>query len=351
MSTELPPPPTLGDQPWRVEVRVEPEFLPDLRFDGTEGPFAAGCSALGLSDLRRVGEWIRGLPYGRSFGGRDSRWLLVEGRSTCTSGSGLVHGLARELGRHLPLVWLVFTLDGRTHPQVEPVLRAHGTDGVLEVHTVLSCDGAILDLAAPAPMELPVWAQTETHLAALGARKVAWHRALLGDGADGHRRWRAREACIRALTPPGAGVRAVPVEAVRALRHEVLRPGRPPSSARFEGDHEPGTLHVAWQAEDGTVLAVGSSIVRPRPDGPPGGRQIRGMAVEVEHRGRGLGRAICRALVAHAAAFGAPEVWCNARASAVGLYTRLGFEPLGGPFELPPIGPHQRLHLPLPRAP
>jgi len=37
-------------------------------------------------------------------------------------------------------------------------------------------------------------------------------------------------------------------------------------------------------------------------------------------------------------------LWCNARTSASGFYTRLGFAVVGEAFELPGIGPHHLMH-------
>lgn len=77
-----------------------------------------------------------------------------------------------------------------------------------------------------------------------------------------------------------------------------------------------------------------------RPDGPPGGWRIRGMATEPDVRGAGFGTALVAACIEHAAASGGGEVWCNARMGAVAFYRRAGFDVVGDEFEIPPIGPH-----------
>ena len=64
------------------------------------------------------------------------------------------------------------------------------------------------------------------------------------------------------------------------------------------------------------------------------------MATDVAVRGKGYGAALVTACLAHVKREGGAELWCNARVSASEFYTRLGFEVLEGPFELPGIGPH-----------
>jgi predicted GNAT family N-acyltransferase len=46
------------------------------------------------------------------------------------------------------------------------------------------------------------------------------------------------------------------------------------------------------------------------------------------------------ASVAHVAAQGGGELWCNARVPALGFYLRAGFEVEGDEFEIDGIGPH-----------
>ena len=70
------------------------------------------------------------------------------------------------------------------------------------------------------------------------------------------------------------------------------------------------------------------------------GWQVRAMAVAPGQRGRGVGRAVLDALLAHVDAAGGGTVWCNARVPAQAFYERAGFTVVGEPFDLPAIGPH-----------
>ena len=94
-------------------------------------------------------------------------------------------------------------------------------------------------------------------------------------------------------------------------------------------------------AFDGDRLVGIVSLYREaRPDGPPGGWRLRGMATEPDVRGAGFGVALVAACIEHAAAAGASELWCNARIPAVGFYRRAGFEVVSEKFEIEGIGPH-----------
>lgn len=122
------------------------------------------------------------------------------------------------------------------------------------------------------------------------------------------------------------------------LRHRVLRGGRPRESAVFDGDAGPATRHwVAVQAD--RIVGVVSVMQAPSP-GADGSRwQLRGMAVEPELQGAGVGRALLRAVCAEVD----EPMWCNARARVVGFYAREGWQADGAPFEIAEVGPHQRM--------
>lgn len=127
-------------------------------------------------------------------------------------------------------------------------------------------------------------------------------------------------------------VRAVAADAVRPLRHKVLRPGRPESSARFEIDQQPGTWHLAAYAGDRVV-----GVVTFFPDAYPGapGRRaerFRSMAVEAEWRGRGVGKLLMHEAARRLREQGVELAWAHGRDSALGFYEKLGFRIDGDGF-------------------
>ena len=134
------------------------------------------------------------------------------------------------------------------------------------------------------------------------------------------------------------------LDAIWPLRAEVLRDGQPPESARFYGDHDPRTLHLAALGDGGRVIGCLSLMVRPMPGAPAWTHQLRGMAVHPEHRGRGVGGRLLEQLQRLA---GEAAVWCNAREAAVGFYQRHGWVAVSEPFDIPHHGPHRRMVRPL----
>jgi ribosomal protein S18 acetylase RimI-like enzyme len=135
-------------------------------------------------------------------------------------------------------------------------------------------------------------------------------------------------------TPEGVLRVAAPAELV-GLRRAVLRDGRPDLEAAYPFDDEPGTLHLAVVADAGVV-----GCVTVRVDPLPGAATLHLvlMAVDTDHRGRGVGRALVDT-VQGAARAGDLDVWAASRSTAVDFYRTLGFRPLGdvytGPMELP----------------
>ena len=128
------------------------------------------------------------------------------------------------------------------------------------------------------------------------------------------------------------------------VRHQVLRRGRPRSTAVFDGDDEPSARHwVAVQAD--RVVGVVTVLERPLPadtpdaPSPPPRWQLRGMAVLEALQGEGVGGKLLSAVHTDVA----EPMWCNARTSAQRFYDRHGWKPLGEPFPIEPIGPHQRM--------
>lgn len=96
----------------------------------------------------------------------------------------------------------------------------------------------------------------------------------------------------------------------------------------------------------GTVLVaeidgelVGSASVVREPDAPDGTLTLRMLAVSEAMRGRGVGRALMDAVIAHARATGADTMVWNTvsfMTPARALYARLGYEPEPDPRELAP---------------
>jgi predicted GNAT family N-acyltransferase len=125
-------------------------------------------------------------------------------------------------------------------------------------------------------------------------------------------------------------VRRVGAEAVRPLRHAVLRgPERPLSESCYPQDDGEHTVHLAV-LQGGVVVACATFFPEAH-DATPAWR-LRGMAADPAHRGLGLGGALLEVGVGLAEGAGVPVLWCNARTVALPFYLSHGFETVGEEF-------------------
>lgn len=121
-----------------------------------------------------------------------------------------------------------------------------------------------------------------------------------------------------------------------ALRRRVLRH---PLGLDFEDEEleaEKTDLHFAYM-DGGGVLAC--LILVPLPEGAYKMRQV---AVRSDLARKGFGRALVNASEEYVRKAGGTEINLHARDTAVPFYLRLGYEPVGEPFEEVTI-PHQAM--------
>ncbi|MEM6459702.1 MAG: GNAT family N-acetyltransferase [Planctomycetota bacterium] len=135
-------------------------------------------------------------------------------------------------------------------------------------------------------------------------------------------------------------VERVELDAIFALRAEVLRDGQPIASAAFDGDDAPGTLHLAAIDGDGVVSGCVSVMRATMPGDPTRTRQLRGMAVAEHERNRGIGGLLLAEVDRREPA---AALWCNARRPARRFYERHGWAAVSAPFDIAHHGPHVRM--------
>ena len=145
------------------------------------------------------------------------------------------------------------------------------------------------------------------------------------------------------MTTPAVSVRPAPFAAILPLRHAVLRPGRPIETAHFDGDDDPGTVHLA-AALDGSGEVVGCATLMRCPWNDCPAWQLRGMATRADLARRGIGTAVLRAAERVVREHGGPPLlWCNARLVAVPFYESGGWRVVSAAFDIPGIGPHHAM--------
>jgi GNAT superfamily N-acetyltransferase len=121
------------------------------------------------------------------------------------------------------------------------------------------------------------------------------------------------------------------------LRRRVLLVA--PRPLALEGDEQADTFHLA-AFDDDHIVAVASFV--PGDDGV----QLRGMAVDPDVQGSGIGRVLLDAAVERLRAAGVTRMWCNARDTAVPFYERLGWTTTGPGFVHAESGlPHHPMEL------
>jgi predicted GNAT family N-acyltransferase len=125
------------------------------------------------------------------------------------------------------------------------------------------------------------------------------------------------------------------------LRHRILRPHEPKSFRAHPSDTAAGALHVGGFL-NGRLIGIGSIAPESRGNATQlTSWRIRGMAVEAEMRGNGVGGKILQALIGHASAQSLPaEIWLHGRANVKGFYERFGFTQEGDLFDQPNTGLH-----------
>lgn len=141
-------------------------------------------------------------------------------------------------------------------------------------------------------------------------------------------------------TKNSLNIKRITPEETYAVRHPVLREGKPWDSCAFDGDHLGTTFHLGCY-EDDNLIGVASFLENGHAlHNFTNAGQLRGMAVLNEHQGKGIGKLLLT--------FGEKLllekhiyiVWMNAREIAVPFYERCGYSKIGNIFDIAKIGNH-----------
>lgn len=135
-------------------------------------------------------------------------------------------------------------------------------------------------------------------------------------------------------------VKKISAEETIAVRHPVLRNGRPIEDCVFVGDDEASTFHLGLFEND-KLIGIASFVKDSHEafhESPQ--YRLRGMAVLEEHQGQGLGDVLLKAGETELKQRNIPFLWFNARKIAWNFYLRNGYKIYGEPFEMTGIGTH-----------
>lgn len=140
--------------------------------------------------------------------------------------------------------------------------------------------------------------------------------------------------------------RRATIDEIYQLRFAVLRPRQQPVKLHFpgDGDSPPKTWHFGAFAPDRHTIGCLTLFASHWEDKPA--IQLRGMAVDPEWRGKGVGRNLLRAAIQ--ALRNDPAVsdwpwWCNARTEAIGFYEKDGWRVVSEEFMIEGVGPHKKM--------
>ena len=135
-------------------------------------------------------------------------------------------------------------------------------------------------------------------------------------------------------------VKKIPFNKTFAVRHPVLRAGKPVETCYFEGDDLPTTTHFGLFLEE-KLLGVLSVFKNECPIiESKNAYQYRGMAILAPYQNKKYGVLLLDAANTWVAEEQGDLIWFNAREKAIGFYERNGFTIFGTVFDIANIGPH-----------
>jgi len=138
-------------------------------------------------------------------------------------------------------------------------------------------------------------------------------------------------------------IEKIPSKDTYAIRHPVLRKGRPLEDCILEHDDDPDTFHLGLKI-DNELLGVVTYIKKDYPELKGNQYQLRGMALLKSCQKKGFGNLLIEKGEEILKNKKANLVWCNAREIAVKFYKKNGFKKIGKPFVIPKIGLHYVMH-------
>ncbi|WP_316816239.1 GNAT family N-acetyltransferase [Pedobacter nyackensis] len=100
------------------------------------------------------------------------------------------------------------------------------------------------------------------------------------------------------------------------IRHQVMYPDLPFDSIKLENDAD--GIHFGLYAQDQLTAVVSLFNIDQI-------YQFRKFATIVSAQGKGYGSMLLKYIIDYVKNIGAEKLWCNARVSATGFYSKLGF--------------------------
>ncbi len=138
---------------------------------------------------------------------------------------------------------------------------------------------------------------------------------------------------------PYLTIKKITSEETYAVRHPVLREGRPIEDCKFDNDDAPDTFHLGLFIQD-EILGVVTFLKNDFEELHGNQYQLRGMAILKNCQKRGFGNLLIEKGEGFIKQEKGTIIWCNVREIAVVFYKKNGFIIIGKPFVIPKIGLH-----------
>lgn len=135
-------------------------------------------------------------------------------------------------------------------------------------------------------------------------------------------------------------IKKISAEKTHAIRHPMLRQGRPIEDCVFNGDKDPKTIHLGAFIENKLVGVLSAYQKSTSAFEVKESYQIRGVAVLTTVHRKGIGRALMANIEHQLKQRKIDLIWLNARITAVDFYTTLAYQQKGKAFEIEGIGTH-----------
>lgn len=135
-------------------------------------------------------------------------------------------------------------------------------------------------------------------------------------------------------------IKKISAEKTHAIRHPMLRQGRPIEDCVFDGDKDPKTIHLGAFIENKLVGVLSAYQKNTTVFDVKESYQIRGVAVLTTAHRKGIGRALMANIEHQLKQKKIDLIWLNARITAVDFYTALAYQQKGKAFEIEGIGTH-----------
>ena len=135
-------------------------------------------------------------------------------------------------------------------------------------------------------------------------------------------------------------IKKISAEKTHAIRHPMLRQGRPIEDCVFNGDKDPKTIHLGAFIENKLVGVLSAYQKSTSAFEVKESYQIRGVAVLTTAHRKGIGRALMANIEHQLKQRKIDLIWLNARITAVDFYTTRAYQQKGKAFEIEGIGTH-----------